>query len=258
MADALFRRLAADQFLPTDLARGPWSREALHGGPPAALMAGAAQAALGDGLFPSRLTVELLRPVPVAPLTVETQVTRPGRKVRLVSVQVRADDTVVASATALGIRMTPTTVPEQPVDQQPPPPGAGGDRPPDNGWTAFHTAGVDYRIVVGAWGEPGPATGWIRLCVPVVADEEPTPFQRVAAAADFGNGLSSLADFAALTFINPDLTISLHRLPVGDWVCLDAVSRLEPNGVGLAESALFDEHGRLGRSTQSLLVEARD
>lgn len=257
MADALFRRLDADQFQPTDLARGPWSPDALHGGPPAALMAGAAETALGESMFPARLTVELVRPVPIAPLTVEVEMIRPGRKVRLVAVRLRAGETVVATATALGIRTATVMVPDQPAGDRPPPPDAGGERPPDLGWTAFHTSGVDHRIVAGAWGSPGPATDWIRLRVPVVAGERTTPFQRVAAAADFGNGISSWADFDALTFINPDLTISLHRLPVSDWVCLDATSRLEPNGVGFAESALFDEQGRIGRSIQSLLVEAR-
>lgn len=257
MVDALFRRLGAAQFEPTDLARGPWSPDALHGGPPAALIAAAAQDALGDDLFLARLTVELLRPVPIAPLSIETEVIRPGRKVRIVAVRLRTGDTVVASATALGIRTAAVSVPEQPDGAGPAPLGAGVEMPPESGWTAFHSAGVEHRIVAGSWFEPGPATDWIRLRVPVVAGETTTPLQRVAAAADFGNGISSWADFGALTFINPDLTISLHRLPVGEWVCLDASSRLEPHGVGLAESALLDEQGPIGRSIQSLLVEAR-
>jgi len=31
MAGALFRRLVADRFQPTDLTRSPWTRDALHG-----------------------------------------------------------------------------------------------------------------------------------------------------------------------------------------------------------------------------------
>ena len=60
-----------------------------------------------------------------------------------------------------------------------------------------------------------------------------------------------------MLFLNPDLTVLLHRLPVGEWVCLDAVTRLGPDGVGLAESLLFDEQGPIGRSAQTLLVERR-
>ncbi len=76
----------------------------------------------------------------------------------------------------------------------------------------------------------------------------------MAAAADFGNGVSRVTSFEALTFINPDLTIYLERAPEGEWICIDAESRLHSHGIGLAESALYDEQGRLGRSVQSLLV----
>jgi hypothetical protein len=58
-------------------------------------------------------------------------------------------------------------------------------------------------------------------------------------------------------FINPDLTVYLHRLPAGEWVCLDAVTYVEPHGIGLAESRLFDERGPVGRAAQSLLLERR-
>jgi hypothetical protein len=117
--------------------------------------------------------------------------------------------------------------------------------------------GVEHRFVRGTFEQVGPATDWIRLRVPVIAGEPTTPLQRVLGAADFGNGISRLSDFATTLFINPDLTVHLHRLPAGEWVCLEAVTRLEGHGVGLAQSALWDETGPLGRSLQSLLVEGR-
>jgi hypothetical protein len=120
---------------------------------------------------------------------------------------------------------------------------------------AYHTDGVEHRVVRGVWGRPGPCTDWIRLRVPVVAGETPSPLQRTAAAADFGNGISSALPFGEWRFINPDLTIHLQRLPEGEWVCLDAVTWPEGQGLGLAESELFDESGRVGRSLQSLLLE---
>ena len=75
--------------------------------------------------------------------------------------------------------------------------------------------------------------------------------------ADFGNGISGLDLMNDLLFINPDLTIQLSRLPVGEWVCLDARSRYEPDGIGSAVSDLYDEAGPIGRSTQSLLLDSR-
>lgn len=119
---------------------------------------------------------------------------------------------------------------------------------------AFHSHGVEHRFVEGRFDEPGAATDWIRLRVPVVPGEEPSPWQRVAAAADFGNGLSGILDPSRFTFVNPDLTVTLRRLPEGEWVCLQAATRLGVDGVAVAESVLFDEHGRLGRAVQTLLV----
>ena len=87
--------------------------------------------------------------------------------------------------------------------------------------------------------------------------EEPSPWQRAAAAADFGNGVSAELDFDVELFINPDLTVSVHRPPVGEWVCLDARTRFGTPGIGAAESELWDAEGRIGRSVQSLVVEVR-
>ena len=96
----------------------------------------------------------------------------------------------------------------------------------------------------------------VRLVRPVVGAENPSPLMRAAAAADFGNGVSAAVEWGRFLFINTDLTIYLHRDPVGEWVCLDASTQVEPTGVGLAESELYDGEGRVGRSLQALLVDA--
>jgi hypothetical protein len=262
MAEALFSRLDDDRVLAQDAARGPWSPDSLHGGPVAALLGGAAEPLL-EGLHPARVTVELLRPVPVAPLRVTATLVRPGRKVRLVSAEVAAEDgTLLASATVLGIRLADVPAPHTPVPAAPPPPGtvesvARGVVSVAVDYDAFHNTGVEHRFVRGSFLEVGPATDWIRLRVPVVEGTEVTPLQRVLGAADFGNGISRMALFEELLFINPDLTVYLHRLPVGEWVALEASTHLEQHGVGLAQSALWDEQGPLGRSLQSLLLDGR-
>lgn len=260
MSDAasLFGPAAGGTWLPTELARGPWSPDALHGGPVAALLAGAAEDLDGGAWFPSRVTVELLRPVPLVPLAVEATLIRPGRKVQLVQAEasIAGGGTVVARALCLRMRITELDLPE--LHAAPPP---GPDRgAPTASWredvgTAFHNEGVEHRFVAGRFDEPGPATDWIRLRHPVVPDRDPSPLQRVVAAADFGNGVSGVVPPDQWSFVNPDLTVSLHRLPAGEWVCLDAVTYAEPAGVGLAESALFDERGRIGRAVQTLFVD---
>ena len=177
---------ADGRWSPTDAAVAMVARRA-HGGPSAALLARAVEPLL-DPLLPVRLTVELLRAVLVAPLTVEVEdcvrPQGPDGRARLLH-----DGTVVASATALAIRLDDVDVPEQPVGRCLPSLGEGATLISDvNGYSAFHNDGVEHRFVAGSFVEAGPATDWIRLRVPVVPDEEPSGLQRVAAAATSATG----------------------------------------------------------------------
>ncbi|HEY1116886.1 MAG TPA: thioesterase family protein, partial [Acidimicrobiales bacterium] len=251
----------------------PWDPDALHGGPPAALVAGAMQEAVAtfardeltgdDGttvdFFPARFTAELLRPVPLAELVVDTTLRRKGRKICIADATLTGPDgKVCLSATLATIRRQPFDQPRSDELTVPP--------PPSTGWAIaiaasehvmFAREGVEHRLVAGRFEDPGPATDWIRMAAPMVDGREPTPLERVMAAADFGNGVSKWFDMEEVLFLNPDLTVNLHRLPVGEWVCIDAVTRLGTEGIGLAESLLFDQEGPIGRATQSLLVEGR-
>jgi hypothetical protein len=112
-------------------------------------------------------------------------------------------------------------------------------------------------VIRGGWATPGPVELWIRLRCAVVPDESPSGVQRVAAAADFGNGVSGALPYDRYLYVNPDLSVHLLRPPVGDWVGMRTASHYGPAGAGLAESALYDTSGRLGRSVQSLFVDGR-
>jgi hypothetical protein len=248
-----------DTVVPTDLARGPWSPDAQHGGAPAALLAGALESFdLGAATFPARFTLELMRPLPIAPLRLERRTIRPGKKVQLVQGSLFHGDVELVRATLLRLR-------EQAVEfEEPPKAGVAAPIPPPGesepmlarwarGAGFWNT--MEVSKVAGEWPKPGPVQLWLRLVVPIVAGEEPTPFQRVAAASDFGNGVSAAFDLRQHTVINPDLTVTLHRLPEGEWVGLDAVTFPETAGQGVAESVLHDERGRLGRAIQTVLIE---
>ena len=243
--------------VPTELTQGPWSQDAQHGGPVAALLARTAESCESDvPMQVVRLTVELLRPVPLRPLVATSALRRPGRRVQLVDVTLTADDTEVAVARALRIRSTPLKLPELPVLDPPSPPdgvlaaAAGQFRVP-------YAEAVELRFVDGGWDLPGPVRMWTRLRVPVVAGESPSPLQRTAAAADFGNGVSWVLEFDRFLFINPDLTVSLSRPPDGEWIGFDVASEIAPDGYGQAVSGIFDRHGSCGRAAQSLFVDAR-
>ena len=248
-----------DVAIPTELARGPWSPHAQHGGAPSALLAGQLERfEVSSATFPARYTLELMRPVPLTPLRIDRRVVRQGKKVQLVQGSLFADDVEVVRATLLRLREKAvefSTEPAGGVDPPMPPPGPaqkmGGDWTLDHGfWNA-----VDVSRVAGEWVTPGPAGMWLRLVVPIVAGEEPTPFQRVAAAGDFGNGVAAAFDRTRYSCINPDLTITLHRLPTTEWVGLDSATYPERTGMGVAESVLHDEAGRIGRAIQTVLIE---
>jgi hypothetical protein len=255
--DAFYHR-DGDAFVPTELTRGPWDPGAQHAGPPSGLLARAVES---PGWLVGRITIEILRPVPLAPLAVAQRVIRPGRAVELVeAVLAEAGDErrEIARASAWRLRPQDGVPPEAP---EPPPPGpdAGGPVPffPTGQDVGYHTA-MDYRFVSGGFLEEGPALVWMRMCQPLVDAEPPSPLVRVLVAADSGNGVSAALDYRRFVFINTELTVHLVREPIGEWVCLDAVTRTGDRGVGLAETVLWDEDGRLGRAAQTLLVRPRE
>ncbi|TSE01712.1 thioesterase family protein [Skermania sp. ID1734] len=252
----------SSRFTSTELTRGPWSPDAQHAGPPSALLGYAIERCEPRPRFQvGRVAVEILGPVPLAPLTVDAKVTRSGKSVELIEAVLSSDRGPVLKANAWRFRLA-----EPPLDI-PPPAMPTGTRPgPDTAMgrnsfpsahaVGFHT-GVEYRFVTGGFDEPGPAVCWIRLRYPIVAGQTPSPLQRALAAADSGNGVSAVLDWSRYLFINTDLTVTLYRQPVGEWVCLDAVTYPQPHGIGMAESVLFDEQGPIGRSTQTLFMGPR-
>jgi len=248
-------------FVSTELTRGPWDPGSQHAGPPAALIGRALERATEPGWFIGRVTFEILRPVPIAPLRVEVETLRPGRSVELLGAALRdADGEELIRAHAWRLAERPLEIPVGLPQgaRSVPGPEAGAERPFfDTGQpVGYHTA-MEYRFVAGSFQDLGPATVWMRMRHPLVDDEDPSPLQRLLAAADTGNGASATLDLAGHLFINVDLSVHIHRLPVGEWICLDAVTVPQPNGVGIAESALHDERGPIGSALQTLLVRER-
>ena len=255
----LFER-DGDRFVPTPLTRGPWDPRAMHGGAPSALFTHVCEMHdPGPAAFVARVTVELLRPVPIQPLTMRVRTIRPGRKVQWLEAALLDDDEhEMARATVLRLRSddVDTSGAVCLVADDPPPPDSGKAPegffgPGDVGYWNAH----EIRIVRGTWTEPGPGAAWFRLRCPVVVGEPLSPCTRASAAADFGSGVGNPLRFTHATAINADLTIALHRHPFGEWVCLESGAFANPHGVGLAETRLHDEQGPIGRGVQTLLVE---
>lgn len=259
MSDSIFEPTGHDLYVPTEAALGPWTDKALHGGPPTMLMAREIERFQSDGdMFVTRLTVELLRPVGRRRLAVRCRLVRPDRKVQLVEASLWHDESEVARATALRIRRAKVPVTER---TEPPPhslPDTIGEwTAPYRSGLAYHLVGVEVRAPREARGELAPNWAWVRLKLPLLPGEKPSGLVRVCAAADFPNGISYVVDPRRISYTNPDLTVYMHRLPLGEWVMVDARTWVQPHGTGFAEGALYDEKGRIGRSMQGLLFEPR-
>jgi hypothetical protein len=270
-----------DAFVATTQSTGPWSSDALHGGPVAALVAHELAAVpTRYPMFPARFTLELWRPVGFEPYRVDCRVIRGGARVQVLEATLARlperspePDTIVGRATLQQVVDAPVDLPDDVEerngpDQLPPgpdafPPVEGSlDLPARDAGPRFHHTAVEHRAPHAFFLERGPALDWVRIRCDLVPGVPLGAFERVVGAADFGNGLSGVLPFDKYLFVNPDLTVHLYRLPVDEWVCLDAITRMDTGGtggsVGLAESTLFDRRGRIGRSLQSLLISRRD
>lgn len=260
--EAFYERTDEGRYRSTESTRGPWDAGSQHAGPPAALLGRAVEERpdARTDMRIARITYEILRPVPIAPVSVTTTVLRAGRGTELVEAALTPEgaDAPVMLARALRIR---TTAEPGPAVAQGPLVVAPGELPaapffPVPWDVGYHTA-TETRFAFGAFLEQGPAAAWLRMRVPLVAGDEPRPLDRVLVAADSGNGISNVLDFSRHVFVNADLSVHLHRHPVGEWVCVAARTSVDPSGLGLADAQLHDEKGPIGRSAQSLFVAAR-
>jgi len=260
---AAYAALDSGAFRSSPLTRGPWDPAHQHAGPPVALVCRAIERAASEyGLTHlARLTANLLRPVPIGDLDVEVAPDYVGRNAAHFSARLRSGGKEVARFTALAQRESPIELPDGlPGHPLPMAPLAPEDSPPVDFPFAGRAVGyadfVETRLAQGRFWN-GPCAVWFRMRHPLVQGDTPSPYQRIAVVADSGNGVSAVLDYERFTFVNFDLTINLLRRPVGEWMLLDARTALGAGGGGLAEAALYDTNGLVGRATQSLAVRAR-
>jgi hypothetical protein len=256
LSDCLFH-VEGDRVTTSPNAAGPWDATMQHGGAPAALVTWVVeQMPAPTPMRVARLTLDLMRPVPIAPLTIEREVLRQGRKIQLCAVRLLADGKEVVRASVLKVRheaqVLPDDVVETPLDIPLPEHCKALDT---KGMNPF-TAGLTVRSARGSLIEPRGAPVWFRIERDVIAGAAVSQAMRAAVAADFCNTSSPL-DFRAWRFLNADLTVSLAREPVGDWILLNAETWVGPDGAGIAAGRLGDRLGYFGRAVQSLVIEKR-
>ncbi len=252
---SFFVALGEGRYRATERTSGPWDARHQHAGPPSALLTGALERiAPRPEMALARITVEILGPIPIADVEVETSVERPGRSVELLAGELRAGGRPVLRARAWRVLGSPVGTPEAaPVAL----PEQAEVPPPTLGETFGYAHAIEWRWACGGWLQRGPATVWTRMTLPLVEGEEPTPRQRVMVVADSGNGASNVLDWSRYLFINTELTVHFLREPAGEWVCLDAETQIAEGGAGLATSVLSDRSGPVARGAQALLVALR-
>jgi hypothetical protein len=256
--DAFFLR-DGSRLAATALTRGPWSNEHQHGGPPAALLAGAIERAGAEAaqFRLVRVTVEFLRPVPIAPLEVSVEMVRAGKQAQRVGATLSAGGVEVARALGLSLRRQGLDLAER--SAAPPLPHPDTLSPYRFSFfrheVAYHTA-IELRIARGTWAK-GPVDGWMRPLFPLVRGEPTSACERVLILADAESGVCPPLDPDRWTFLNPDLTVYFGREPRGEWLGLQITSEAHADGTGLAQSALSDLEGPFGRAAQSLVVAPR-
>ena len=249
-------------FVSAPMARGPWDERMMHGGAPSALLARAVEAASpGEDLVVTRLTIEFLSGVPLGSVEVAASVVRPGRRFQVVEATLDAGGRHACLARAVRVRRA-----DLPRAEVSPPPGPvrlpgplQGDPLPvfvERTGELFYPDACEIRRVAGELGS-GAVAAWIRLYGDVVAGEPPSQLARVAAAADFANGLSWILPWREWLFVNTELTIHLAREPRGEWIGVDARTSSSAAGFGLSTATLHDLDGPIGVCAQSLFIEPR-
>ena len=246
--------------IPSPLARGPWG-STISGTYIGGLLGRAVERSGGDdGLQPARLTVDLLRPVALAdPVRVDTKVEREGRRIRLVDAAMTQNGTLVARASALFLRRG-----DQPEDaawtlpiDMPAPPTAPADVTSDFTMELWAYSSNSQLTApsndLSEWRHGGQKYAWVRDVKPLVDGEEVTPFVRATMACDVTSSLTH-SSAGGLNFINADYTLTLSRLPDGEYIGLAALTHYSHAGVATGTASLFDHRGPIGTGVATGLV----
>jgi hypothetical protein len=248
-----------DGFVPGAATRGPWG-STIGGNYVGGLLGHVVETAIDDPeLQPARLTVDLLRPAALAPLTGRTSILRKGRRLVLVEGELVQADTVVARATGLFLRrgaQPPGQVWTSPLTMPPLPPDPT-DLPgevPLLVWAYGGTPAVPGRAFdLAPWARPGPKYVWLRHLAPLVDGVPTTPFVHAAMAGDVASSLSHYGT-TGLEYINADYTLTLSRLPEGDDIGLVALTYSGHDGIATGTAAMFDLRGQIGTATANTLA----
>ncbi|MGW0163319.1 thioesterase family protein [Mycobacterium sp. NPDC003323] len=210
----------------------------------------------------SRVVVDLLGPVPVAgTLWMRADRRRAGTKIELLDAEMLATGPdgaprTVAEARAWRFQVHDTAELARSTQAPLRPRTEATPRSMNRGPDATFVDTLDWWWLNDVL-HSEPAECWVRSTVDLVSGEVPTTMERLFCVADVANGMGSKLDVRRWTFLNTDLTVHLHRQPVGDWFGIRAVSNYGADGVGTSVATLFDADGPVAAMQQAQLVRRR-
>ena len=254
MTGAFYEQIGHGRFASSSLTAGPWSAESQHAGPPSALLVRAFEQFEPDaGVRLARLSVDVLGPVPLAPLAIEVHRIRPGRSVELLEATASVDGRPALVARGWRMRRTPDNFPTVGEHRGPAVPDT---RVRGEMMSYAHQDGylsvVDFSFISGGGDDLGPAETWGRARADLVEGETMTGWQHTVTVADSSSGVSMATDPLTYPSINCDLVVSLHRDPEPGWIHLDTETVGSPGHGVLTDTLVSDDRGRLGRCVQNL------
>jgi hypothetical protein len=258
-AEAFYTQVEAEVFDSSPWTAGPWGPQVQHAGPPSALLARQLeryQPRPGHRL--GRVAVDILAPVPVAPLRLTVESVRQGKRVELLQASAQAEGRTVLIARAWRLVGASADFPaRRPSDDAKAvavEPAAQDAALPDGWHRDGYMSAIDWSFEEGGFAEYGPARAWARPRLALVDGEAMTPWQRVLTVADSGSGISVCAPPAEHPAINCDLSVVLDRDPVGDWIGLDSQTTAVAGEGAMTRTTIFDPTGTAGLATQTLVV----
>jgi hypothetical protein len=245
-----------DAYIPTPASNGPWDPKSLHGRVIIGLLAHVIEQRHGaDEFVPARLTVDMFRLPGFAPIEIKSKIVRDGLRIRVVEAEFFSGGVSMARASCQLLRKTQNpegTVWSPPNWQVPAPADIPAPTDPRLGMNGKWTT----RPIIGAMGSVGPRRLWMSEVRDLVEGSAPTPFVRVAVAADFASPFANAGE-QGLGYINSDVTLYLHRLPVTEWIGFEVVNHHASDGIAIGECWLYDEQGPIGTSTVAALAQRK-
>jgi hypothetical protein len=256
MTNQPFFTTDGDAFIPTKVANGPWDPNSLHGRVIIGLLAFVIeQRHGGDDFVPARLTVDMFRLPNLSPVEVKTKLVRDGLRLKLVEADFLSGGVAMARASCQLLRKAenaPGRIWSLPNWEVPAPADIAV---PDNPRLDMHGKWTT-RPIVGAMGTLGPRQLWMSEVRDLVEGAPLTPFVRAAVAADFASPFANAGD-QGLGYINSDVTLYLHRLPVKEWIGFEVANHQSADGVAIGECFLYDQQGPIGSATVAALAQRK-